>query len=150
MEIVIGPEKIERGGVVTMTVRVKNTGPVGLRTHGPASGYRYSSRQSYASIEDEIYANKGGGLWRIGLDWEGNGGSGSRYPFRWAISPRPPAEWAEPNEFDVLYPGEEATITGSVEIKELESRMTFFVGVAHEGVDYPFDRLRQTLVEVDF
>ncbi len=150
LEATIEPDHIERGDTITVTVRVKNVGPVNLRTHGPPSGYTYSSHQTYASIEDERYANKGGGLWRVGLDWEGNSGAGSRYPFRWAISPRPPEEWAEPGEFDVLRPGEEATIVGHVQVKELENRMTFYVGVAHEGVDYPFDRLKQTLITVTF
>ena len=150
LEATIEPEQIELGDMITVTIRVQNTGPVGLRTHGPPSGYVYSSNQTYSSIEAESYATKGGGLWRVGLDWQGNSGSGARYPFRWAISPRPPEAWVEPGEFDVLQPGEEATITGNVIVKQREDRMTFFVGVAQEGVGYPFHRLRQTLIEVGF
>ena len=145
-----GPAKVELNDVITVTFRVKNTGAIPLRTYGPPSGYLYNTNQTFASIEDERYASLGGGLWRVGLDWEGNGGSGSRYPFRWALSPRPPEQWYDPGNFDYLQPGEEATITGQVQIKQRENRMTFFVGVAHEGVDYPFDRLKQTLINVIF
>lgn len=145
----IGPARIERGGIITATFTVQNIGSVGIRTHGPPSGFMYTSRQTYASIEAGRYANRGGGLWRVGLDWEGNGGSGSRYPFRWALSPRPPAEWQKPFEFDVLQPGETATIVGQVQVLEIEDRMTFYVGVAHEGVDYPYDRYDQTLIKVN-
>ncbi|HYF63991.1 MAG TPA: hypothetical protein VD886_14310 [Herpetosiphonaceae bacterium] len=158
LEVQIGPPRqttdppatIELGDVITVTYRVKNTGAIPLRTFGPPSGYLYNTNQTFSSIEEEKYANLGGGLWRVGLDWEGNGGSGSRYPFRWAISPRPPEQWYDPGNFDYLQPGEEATIIGRVEIKQRESRMTFFVGVAHEGVDYPLDRLKQTLIRVLF
>ena len=158
LEVQIGPPRqptdppatIELGEIITVTYRVKNTGTIPLRTFGPPSGYLYNTNQTFSSIEGEVYANLGGGLWRVGLDWEGNGGSGSRYPFRWAISPRPPEQWYDPGKFDYLQPGEEATIIGRVEIKQRENRMTFFVGVAHEGVDYPLDRLKQTLIKVLF
>ena len=136
--------------MLTVTYRIKNTGPVKLRTYGPPSGYEYNTNQSYSSIEGEQYANLGGGLWRVGLDWDANGGAGSRYPFRWAISPRPPDQWYDPNKFDYLYPGEEAIITGRVQIKQRENRMTFYTGVAHEGVDYPSDRLKPTVILVSF
>ncbi len=145
----IGPEKIERGGLITVTFTVENIGTIPIRTHGPPAGFTYTSRQTYASLEDGRYANKGGGLWRVGLDWEGNGGAGSRYPFRWALSPRPPAEWQQPYEFDVLKPGETATIVGQVQVLEIEDRMTFYVGIAHEGVDYPYDRYDPTLIRVN-
>ncbi|HEY1013110.1 MAG TPA: hypothetical protein VGE07_10435 [Herpetosiphonaceae bacterium] len=151
LEARIAPTNIELGNVITVTFRVKNTGAVPLRTHGPESGYRYNTNQSFASIEDEKWAaDKGGGFWRVGLDWEGNGGAAARYPFRWALSAKPRDQWAAPGEYDLLMPGEEVEITGSVQIKQRENRMTFFVGLAHEGVDYPEDRKRQTLVLVDF
>ncbi len=150
LEVNIGPDRLQLGDVLTVTYRIKNTGPVKLRTYGPPSGYEYNTNQSYSSIEGEQYANLGGGLWRVGLDWDANGGAGSRYPFRWAISPRPPDQWYDPNKFDYLYPGEEAIITGRVQIKQRENRMTFYTGVAHEGVDYPSDRLKPTVILVSF
>ncbi|MFD3163118.1 hypothetical protein [Herpetosiphon sp. NSE202] len=150
LSVEIGPEQILLNDTITVTFKVKNNSEVALRTFGPASGYTYSTNQSYSSIENEQYANLGGGLWRVAIDWDGNGGSGFRYPFRWAISPRSPEQWADPNKFDYLYPGEEATIIGRVQIKQREDRMTFYAGVAHEGVDYPTNRLKPTLILVSF
>jgi hypothetical protein len=140
----IAPQQLLRGDVLTMTVRVKNTGDVPLRTYGPPSGYQYSTNDSYANVEDNRWADRGGGLWRVGLDWEGKGG----YPFRWAISERPLEQWDEPNATDLLMPGEEATIVGEVKIEQFENRMIFYVGLIREGVGYRQGGFRRTAVEV--
>jgi hypothetical protein len=140
----IAPTQLLRGDVLTVTMRVKNTGSVPIRTYGPPSGYEYSTNDSFSSIENNRWADRGGGLWRIGLDWEGKGG----YPFRWAISPRSPEQWHEPNETDLLAPGEEVTITGRVRIEQFENRMYFYVGLIREGVGYRQGGYRRTLVEV--
>lgn len=140
----IAPQQLLRGDMLTLTVRVKNTGDVPLRTYGPPSGYTYSTNDSFASVEENRWADRGGGLWRVGLDWEGKGG----YPFRWAISGRPLDAWHEPGEVDLLLPGEEAEITGRVRIEQFETRMVFYVGLIREGVGYRQGGYRRTVVEV--
>jgi hypothetical protein len=142
----IAPTEVALGNVITLTVRVKNTGDVPIRTQGPAPGYHYDTNQTFSAIEDQRWAEKGGGYWRVGLDW----GGGRAYPFRWAITSRPPEEWAEPGVSDVLMPGEESTIIGTVEIRQREDEMYFFAGLIHEGVGYPEHRKGVTLVEVGF
>ena len=138
----IAPVEVSLGSVITVTARVKNTGDVAIRTQGPASGYQYTTNNSFSSIEDGQYAEKGGGFWRLGLDW----GGGHGYPFRWALSSRPPEEWAEPGRFDYLQPGEEVEVTGSVKIEQREDRMQFYVGLVHEGVGYPVNNAGRTLI----
>lgn len=140
----IAPQQLLRGDVLTVTMRVKNTGDVPIRTYGPPSGYEYSTNESFSSIEGNRWADRGGGLWRVGLDWEGKGG----YPFRWALSSRPPEQWNEPGETDLLLPGEEVEITGRVRIEQYETRMFFYVGLIREGVGYRQGGYRRTLVEV--
>lgn len=138
----IAPVEIALGNTVTVTVRVKNTGDVPIRTQGPPSGYRYTTNTTFAAIEDERWAEKGGGFWRVGLDW----GGGHGYPFRWALSSRPMEQWAEPGVFDYLMPGEEVEITGSVVVEQREDRMEFYAGLVHEGVGYPVNNVGRTLV----
>lgn len=138
----IAPVEVALSDVVTMTVRVKNTGNVPIRTQGPASGFGYSTDDTYASILEHRWKDQGGGFWRVGLDW----GGGHAYPFRWAMSARPMEQWAQPNEWDYLQPGEEVDITGSVRIEQRESRMEFYVGLVHEGVGYPVNNVGRTLV----
>jgi hypothetical protein len=138
----IAPVEVALGDVVTVTVRVKNTGDVRIRTQGPASGYRYSTDDLYSSIQNHRWKDKGGGFWRVGLDW----GGGHAYPFRWALSSRPGDRWAQPGESDYLEPGQEIELTGSVRIEQREDRMEFYVGLVHEGVGYPVNNAGRTLV----
>jgi hypothetical protein len=138
----IAPVKVALGSAITVTVRVKNTGDVPIKTQGPPSGYQYSTDDMFSSIEDHKWDDKGGGFWRVALDW----GGGHGYPFRWAMSPRPMEQWAKPGEWDYLQPGEEVEITGSVRIEQREDRMQFYVGLAHEGVGYPVNNVARTLV----
>ncbi len=138
----IAPVEVALGSVITVTARVKNTGDVAIRTQGPAANYQYTTNNSFSSVENGQYAEKGGGFWRLGLDW----GGGHGYPFRWALSSRPPEQWAEPGQFDYLQPGEEIEVTGSVRIEQREDRMQFYVGLVHEGVGYPVNNAGRTLV----
>jgi hypothetical protein len=138
----IAPVRVALGSEITVTVRVKNTGSVPIKTQGPPSGYQYSTDDIFSSIEDHKWDDKGGGFWRIALDW----GGGHGYPFRWAMSSRPMEQWAKPGEWDYLQPGEEVEVTGSVRIEQREDRMQFYVGLAHEGVGYPVNNVARTLV----
>jgi len=104
----IGPTEITTGNVVTVTVRVKNTGKVPIRTQGPDSGFLYSTRDVYSSIEGSKYDEQAG-YWRIGVDFDANSGSGGpvRYPFRWGFG-------------HDLHPGEEVEITGLIRVDRPE------------------------------
>jgi hypothetical protein len=147
----IAPEAVMRGDVITVTLRVKNTGKVPIRTYGPAAGYEYSTDDVFSSVAGGEYAVKPGGFWRVGMDWDANsGGAAKRYPFRWAITPRPPDQWAIPNREDLFRPGEEAEIVGRIRIVQPETKMSFYVGLIQDGVGFFQDKTGRTLVEVGF
>jgi hypothetical protein len=147
----MAPQALMLGEVLTITLRVKNTGLVPIRTYGPPSGYQYSTQDVFSSVEDSRYAAKSGGFWRIGADWDANsGGAAKRYPYRWAISPRPPEQWKVPFVEDVLAPGEEATITGRIKVEQQETKMGFYVGLIQDGVGFFQDRTGRTIIEVGF
>lgn len=137
LSVEITPRQIIAGGEISVTVRVKNTGNVPLRTQGPDPGYVYTTNDSYSSIEGNQWTDKAG-LWRVGVDWEGNSGGGpSRYPFRWGFG-------------DTLEPGEEVVTGGTIRILKQERTMWFYAGVLQEGVRIVLDRLARTAIEVDF
>lgn len=138
----IAPVEVALDNVITLTLRVKNTGNVPIKTQGPASGFRYTTDETFATVEGGAWNEKGGGPWRIGLDW----GGGRAYPFRWAMSPRPMDQWTRPGEFDYLMPGEEVDVVGSVQIKQREETMPFFAGLVHEGVGYPENNKGRTII----
>lgn len=147
----IAPQAVMLGDLITVTMRVKNTGTVPIRTYGPPSGYEYSTDQVFSSIEDGRYVSKSGGFWRIGVDWDANsGGAAKRYPYRWALSPRPPEQWRVPNQEDVLMPGEEVEVVGRIRIRQPETKMGFYVGLIQDGVGFFQDRTGRTIVQVGF
>jgi hypothetical protein len=147
----IAPEAVMKGETITVTLRVKNTGLVPIRTYGPPSGYEYSTDDVFSSIDSGKYVVKPGGFWRVGMDWDANsGGAAKRYPFRWAITPRPPEQWQIPNQEDLLRPGEEATVTGRIRILQPETKMSFYVGLIQDGVGFFQDRTGRTIVKVGF
>lgn len=147
----IAPQRVMLGEVITVTIRVRNTGTVPIRTYGPPSGYEYTTDEVFSSVENGAYAAQAGGFWRVGMDWDANSGGGpKRYPYRWSISPRPPEEWAQPFVEDFLYPGEEAEIIGRVRILQRETRMGFYVGLIQDGVGFFQDRTGRTIIDVGF
>ncbi|MFN8504412.1 hypothetical protein [Kouleothrix sp.] len=147
----IAPDAIMKGDVITVTMRVKNTGDVPIRTYGPPSGYEYSTDDVFSSVAGGKYVAKPGGFWRVGVDWDANsGGAAKRYPYRWAITPRPPEQWKIPNQEDVLLPGEEAEVIGRIRVQQPETKMSFYVGLIQDGVGFFQDRTGRTIVKVGF
>ncbi len=147
----MAPQSIMLGDVITVTMRVKNTGTVPIRTYGPASGYQYTTNEVFSSIADGKYTAKAGGYWRIGVDWDANsGGAAKRYPYRWAITPRPPEEWKVPFVEDEFLPGEECEIIGVIKIDQQENKMGFYVGLIQDGVGFFQDKTGRTIIRVGF
>jgi hypothetical protein len=137
LKVEISPQQIIIGNSINVSVTVKNTGNVPLRTQGPDPSYTYTTNDTYASIEGNRWVDRAG-LWRVGVDWDGNSGGGpSRYPFRWGFG-------------KTLMPGEEVTTGGKITILKQERRMWFYAGVLQEGVQIVLDRLGRTGVGVDF
>jgi hypothetical protein len=147
----IAPEKVMLGETLTVTLRIRNTGDVPIRTYGPPSGYRYTTDEVFSSVENGQYTAQAGGFWRVGLDWDANSGGGpKRYPFRWALSSRPPEDWKVPFLEDWLLPGEEVEVVGQVTLLQRETQMGFYVGLIQDGVGFFQDRSARTIVEVGF
>ena len=147
----IAPQQVMLGSVITVTVRVRNTGDVPIRTYGPPSGFQYSTDEVFSSVEEGRYTAQAGGFWRVGVDWDANSGGGAlRYPFRWALSERPPEQWSTPGVEDFLQPGEEVEIVGQIQILRRETKMGFYVGLIQDGVGFFQDRTARTIIEVGF
>jgi hypothetical protein len=138
VRVEIEPGEITLGNSIQVSITVRNTGKVPLRTHGPDPGYEYTTNDSYSSIEGGKWVDQAG-LWRVGVDWDGNSGGGAayRYPFRWGFG-------------KTLMPAEEVTTGGRIRILKQESRMWFYGGVLQEGIRIVRDRLGRTPVDVDF
>lgn len=138
LKVEIAPQQITLGSSIAVSVTVRNTGDVPLRTQGPDPGYTYTTNDSYSSIEGGKWTDKAG-LWRVGVDWDGNSGGGGpyRYPFRWGFG-------------KTLMPGETVITGGHITILKQERRMWFYAGVLQEGIRIVLDRLGRTPVDVSF
>ncbi len=137
LKVEITPRQIIAGQAISVSITVRNNGDVPLRTQGPDAGFTYTTNDTYASIESNRYTDKAG-LWRIGVDWDANGGGGAyRYPFRWGFG-------------KTLMPGETVVTGGKIVILKQERQMWFYAGALQEGIRIALDRLGRTRVDVDF
>jgi hypothetical protein len=134
----IGPEEIITGNEVTVKVRIKNLGKVPVRSQGPDSGFLYSTREVYSSVESGNYDEKAG-FWRIGLDFEANTTAGAvRYPWRWGFGK------------EYLLPGEEVEITGRIKIERGEQKIVLYLGLIQEKIALRADRVKVTQIKVTY
>lgn len=134
-QVTIGPGEIIRGNLITVTMRVRNIGKVAIRSQGPNSGFVYSSREVFSSVENGAYTDAAG-FWRVGIDYESNSGSGaSRYPFRWGFGKE-------------LQPGEAVEITGLIKVERPEEKLRFYAGLIQEQIALPQDRVQITEIKV--
>jgi hypothetical protein len=117
----IGPLQIIRGDQVCLDALVRNTGQTVLRTEGPDPGYVYNSLDTYASIEDHVFAEHAG-YWRVGVSASGNADTnGASYPYRWGFGRD-------------LQPGEEASVHGCIKVQNEQDKLVFFAGLVQENV----------------
>jgi len=147
----MAPQALLLGDVLTVTIRIENTGTVPIRTYGPASGYEYTTNDVFSSIADGKYTAKSGGFWRIGVDWDANsGGAAKRYPYRWAMTPRTPDKWKFPYVEDEFLPGERCEVIARIKILQQENKMGFYVGLIQDGVGFFQDKSGRTIIKVGF
>ncbi|HLH22498.1 MAG TPA: hypothetical protein VK066_08235 [Chloroflexota bacterium] len=135
--VYIAPRQVLLGGSVSVEIGVRNIGETVLRTQGPDPGYTYNSYESFGSIENGAYIDRAG-FWRVGIDWQGAPTTaGARYPYRWGFG-------------HDLAPGEEVTVTGTIQMLHKVTKMWLYGGLVQEGHRYWDDGVGRSLVEVSF
>lgn len=143
IEAKFSPTSVPLGGVVQVRITVRNTGNAIVRSNpadgiGPPPGTRYTTDQSYATWQDEkrepLYYERPG-TWRVGVSWTN------------APPPPVPVRWSLGKD---LAPGEEATITGEIQVLQRTREMYFSAWVVQEGVGFPGDGRAQTKVTVSY
>ena len=131
------PNAVTYGGLVKVTIRVKNTGNTVLKTEGPNPGYVYNSQEGFSTIDNGAYRDKQG-YWRVGVDWAGApGAAGSKYPYRWGFG-------------HDLQPGEEVTVVGYIRINEKYPQIWLYAGLVQEQIRYWDDQVGQTVINISY
>ncbi len=137
------------GGTLTFTVTVQNVGPVPIRTSGPEPGTIYTTSENFNSMQ----AFEQPGVWRVGLDSEGNS-VGRSYPFRWQLGASKELKHVVVNGKEYLYlmPAQRVTVSGSVRIVDKPPRVSvyYWVGLIQEDVRIVEDRVEPRQVTVGF
>ncbi len=137
------PTTVPVGGVVNVEIRVKNTGETELHTLGPAPGTAYDTVYNFMQFTEggtpegrPLYYERAG-VWRVGVQWDQ---AASPYPARWGL-------FADANQ--VLKPGEETIITGSIKVLISEvDEVRFWAGVEQGGKGFPGGQVGQTFIRI--
>jgi hypothetical protein len=137
------------GDTLTFTVTVQNVGPVPLRTIGPEPGTLYTTSENFNT--KKFYEQPG--VWRVGLDSEGNS-AGRSYPYRWQIGSTKELTRVvmDGKEYFYLMPGQRVTVSGTLRIVDKPPRVNvyYWVGLIQEDVRIVEDRVEPKLVTVEF
>jgi hypothetical protein len=147
----MAPQLLELGDVLTVTMRIKNTGTVPIRNIRQHRGMNTPPTMPFIDRRWQICRQVG----RVLADWGRLGRQ--RWGCRQAL-PLPlgnhdghPNNGKIPFVEDEFLPGEECEIVGRIRIKQQETKMGFFVGLIQDGVGF-FQRqnLARTIIKVGF
>ena len=137
------PTTVPVGGIVNVEIKVKNTGETELHTLGPAPGTAYDTVYNFMQFTEgsdpqgrPLYYERAG-VWRVGVQWDQ---AASPYPARWGLFT---------DSKQVLKPGEETTITGSIKVLISEvDEVRFWAGVEEGGTGFPGGQVAQTFIRI--
>ncbi len=143
------PRVVPLGSTLYFTVTVKNVGTVPIRTKGPEPGFVYSTAQNYSVVQQFEEP----GIWRIGVDSEGNS-IGRQYPYRWQLGSSAELKHVMVDGKEILYlmPGQVVHITGGVKIVDKPPKVNpyYWLGLVQEQVRIVEDHVEPTGITVDF
>jgi hypothetical protein len=129
---------------LSVSVTVRNTGTVPVRTLGPPPGTEYTTEMNFSSFLDPndktraLYFERPG-VWRVGVSWEN---APQPYPVRWGF-------FADDNK--LLMPGDTATITGTIRVQiKTQHEQVFYAGLEQGGVGFPVAQVGLTRVTISF
>ncbi len=143
------PTVLPLGEVLEVRMTVENVGSVPLRTTGPPSGTKYTSRQNFNTLgwPEEP------GAFRVGVWYDTDQGD-LQYPFRWAIGRPEDLDTCEASDrqYLCLKPGKRAEVAGYIQIVDppLRRQPKFFVGLLQEDVRKHNDRNFVTQISVQY
>ena len=143
------PRVVPLGATLTFSVTVQNVGTVPIRTKGPEPGFVYSTSQNFST---EKYFEEPG-VWRIGVDSEGNS-IGRQYPYRWQLGSSKELKRVTLNGQEYLYlmPGQVVVVTGGIKIVDKPPKINpyYWFGLVQEQVRNVEDHVEPTQITVDF
>jgi len=124
----ISPATLAPGGVLNVSITVKNDTTQTLQTQGPNPGFVYEEKDSFVSRGFGAVKN----AFRVGIDFGGR--TGIDHPYRWGLGAP-------------LAPGQTATITGSIRLQTTRS-ISYWAGLVRELVAWLSDKQGMQVITV--
>ncbi len=143
------PLVVPLNSTLYFSATVQNVGTVPIRTKGPEPGFVYSTNQNYSVIQQ--YEEPG--IWRIGVESEGNS-IGRQYPYRWQLGSSAELKHVTINGKEYLYllPGQAVRISGGIKIVDKPPLVNphYWLGLVQEQVRLVEDHVEPTQITVDY
>lgn len=131
VDVRFAPTALATGMDLHVSITVKNSGTVPLKTSGPPPSQKYTTSQTFASFPDPQHPNtplwyERPGVWRVAVDWQNSSG---QYPVRWGFFEDLNRE---------LQPGETVTVNGiiTVLLSLQQHDVIFWAALEQGGVGY--------------
>ncbi|MBI5300547.1 MAG: DUF2961 domain-containing protein [Chloroflexi bacterium] len=116
----LAPTMVSAGGLLNVSIIVRNDSTETLQTQGPEPGFIYEEGDTFRSRGfTETPAT-----FRVGIDFDGR--AGVDHPYRWGLGAP-------------LAPGQTATITGAIRLRTART-IQYWAGLVHELVAWLQDR----------
>ncbi len=138
------PSALAVGMDLNVSITVKNTGTVPVRTLGPKPGTKYTTDMNFSSFLDPADPSRAlyyerAGVWRVGVSWQN---APQPYPVRWGF-------------FDdlnrQLMPGESVTIQGAIQVlTRTQYSQVFYAGIEQGGVGFPGGQVGTKQITISF
>ncbi|HLZ07715.1 MAG TPA: hypothetical protein VKT80_03945, partial [Chloroflexota bacterium] len=143
-DVRFSPTALAFGMDLNVSIIVKNTGTVPIRTQGPPPSQKYTTEMNFSSFLDpkdptrSLYFEKPG-VWRVGVSWQN---APQNFPVRWGF-------FEDLNR--QLLPGESATIQSAITVLvKTQHEQVFYAGLAQEGVGFPGGQVGSKIVTISF
>ena len=143
-DVRFSPTALAFGMDLNVSITVKNTGTVPIRSQGPPPSAKYTTEMNFSSFLDPkdptraLYFEKPG-VWRVGVSWQN---APQNFPVRWGFFEDLTRE---------LLPGESATIQGAITVLvKTQHEQVFYAGLAQEGVGFPGGQVGSKIVTISF
>lgn len=143
-EAKFSPTALAFGMPLNVSITVKNTGTVPVRTLGPPPGTDYTTEMNFSSFLDPTDKTRAlfferPGVWRVGVSWQN---APQSYPVRWGFFP---------DDKTMLQPGDSVTITGTIHVLiKTQHEQVFYAGLEQGGVGFPVAQVGLTRVTISF
>ncbi|MBM3128617.1 MAG: DUF2961 domain-containing protein [Chloroflexi bacterium] len=124
----LAPTTLNTGGLLSVSITVRNDSTETLQTQGPNPGFIYDEGDTFRSRGfTETH-----GSFRVGIDFDGR--TGVDHPFRWGLGAP-------------LVPGESATITGAIRLRTTRA-VKYWAGLVREQIAWLQDRQGEQTIAV--